>query len=162
AARDGDHDHRRGGERRRGPRTPRSAARILDGTRRSALRLARAALRLRPARARRLRRAVVPGRRPARQHRAREPPALARAREAARGAGRGPVRPRWARHCRRAPRWRRTAAAVTVRVTLALALLALAPGCTRSRITLGSPVVPEEAASIGVGITKAEVLFRLG
>ena len=54
---------------------------------------------------------------------------------------------------------------MTVRVTLALALLALlalAPGCTRSRITLGSPVAPEEAASIGLGVTKAEVLVRLG
>jgi outer membrane protein assembly factor BamE (lipoprotein component of BamABCDE complex) len=51
---------------------------------------------------------------------------------------------------------------VTVRVALAVALLAFAPACTRSRITLGSPVVPEEAASIGVGASKAEVLSRLG
>jgi outer membrane protein assembly factor BamE (lipoprotein component of BamABCDE complex) len=51
---------------------------------------------------------------------------------------------------------------VTGRVALVLALLALAPGCTRSRITLGSPVVPEEAASIVVGVSKADVLARLG
>jgi outer membrane protein assembly factor BamE (lipoprotein component of BamABCDE complex) len=49
---------------------------------------------------------------------------------------------------------------VTSQVALLAALLAL--GCTRSRITLGTPVVADEAASIGVGASKAEVLSRLG
>jgi len=49
---------------------------------------------------------------------------------------------------------------VTARLSLAVALLAL--GCTRSRITLGHPILPEEAASIALGVSKAEVLSRLG
>ena len=45
---------------------------------------------------------------------------------------------------------------------LAIALLTIAAACTRSRITLGSPVLPEEAASIVPGISKVAVLARLG
>ena len=48
-----------------------------------------------------------------------------------------------------------------MRPFLTVGLLVLA-GCTRSRITIGSPVLPEEAASIAVGLSKAEVLSRLG
>ena len=51
---------------------------------------------------------------------------------------------------------------MTLRVAVTLALLALGPSCTRSRITLGSPVLPEEAAAIHAGTSKAEVLSRLG
>ena len=51
---------------------------------------------------------------------------------------------------------------MTVRLAATVTLLALVSACTRSRITLGNPVVPEEAASIGIGASKADVLSRLG
>ena len=51
---------------------------------------------------------------------------------------------------------------MTVRLAAAVALVALVSACTRSRLTLGNPVVPAEAASIGVGASKADVLSRLG
>jgi outer membrane protein assembly factor BamE (lipoprotein component of BamABCDE complex) len=49
-----------------------------------------------------------------------------------------------------------------VRLILVAVLLASAAACTRSRITLGSPVQPEDAAAIGPGLSKAAVLARLG
>ena len=48
------------------------------------------------------------------------------------------------------------------RVALVVALLAVVAGCTRSRITLGTPVHPDEAAAVRIGASKAEVLSRLG
>jgi outer membrane protein assembly factor BamE (lipoprotein component of BamABCDE complex) len=51
---------------------------------------------------------------------------------------------------------------VTAAVALAVALLVATPACTRSRITLGSRVLPGEAASIAVGASKAQVLSELG
>jgi outer membrane protein assembly factor BamE (lipoprotein component of BamABCDE complex) len=48
------------------------------------------------------------------------------------------------------------------RMSLVLALLAVVAGCTRSRITLGTPIHPDEAAAIRLGASKAEVLSRLG
>jgi len=44
----------------------------------------------------------------------------------------------------------------------ALAALLTTPACTRSRIMLGHPVVPEDVASIVPGLSKAAVLERLG
>jgi outer membrane protein assembly factor BamE (lipoprotein component of BamABCDE complex) len=51
---------------------------------------------------------------------------------------------------------------MTVRLLLLAACLAAAPACTRSRITLGVPVRPAEAAAIVPGLSKAAVLTRLG
>jgi outer membrane protein assembly factor BamE (lipoprotein component of BamABCDE complex) len=45
---------------------------------------------------------------------------------------------------------------------LAVLAIALAPACTFSRITLGHPVQPADAQAIAPGLTKAEVLGRLG
>lgn len=42
------------------------------------------------------------------------------------------------------------------------AVLATTPACTRSRITIGHPVLPEEADAIVPGLSKATVLERLG
>ena len=49
-----------------------------------------------------------------------------------------------------------------LRLLLAAALLLTVGACTRSRITLGSPVQPDEAAGIVPGLSKAAVLGRLG
>lgn len=46
-------------------------------------------------------------------------------------------------------------------LTLA-ALVATTPACTRSRITLGHPVLPADAQAIVPGLSKAAVLERLG
>jgi outer membrane protein assembly factor BamE (lipoprotein component of BamABCDE complex) len=42
------------------------------------------------------------------------------------------------------------------------AFLATTPACTRTRITLGHPVLPEDAEAIVPGLSKATVLERLG
>lgn len=51
---------------------------------------------------------------------------------------------------------------MTLRVLAALLLLLATGACTRSRITFGNPVQPNEAAAIVAGVPKAVVLARLG
>jgi len=50
----------------------------------------------------------------------------------------------------------------TLPIVVLATFLATTPACTRTRITLGHPVLPEEAAAIVPGISKATVLERLG
>jgi hypothetical protein len=51
---------------------------------------------------------------------------------------------------------------MTARTFRLALLLATAPACTRARITLGKPVLAEDAAAIVPGVSKAVVLGRLG
>ena len=51
---------------------------------------------------------------------------------------------------------------MTLRALLVAAFLLTAAACTRSRIILGSPVQPSEAASIVPGLSKAGVLAQIG
>ncbi len=48
------------------------------------------------------------------------------------------------------------------RLAMVALLLALLPGCMRSRILFGNPVQPDEAAAIAPGASKASVLTHLG
>jgi len=50
---------------------------------------------------------------------------------------------------------------MTGRILVVLVLLATG-ACTRSRITFGNPVQPDEAAAIVAGVPKTVVLARLG
>jgi outer membrane protein assembly factor BamE (lipoprotein component of BamABCDE complex) len=50
----------------------------------------------------------------------------------------------------------------TLSIVVLAVFLATTPACTRTRVTLGHPVLPEDAESIVPGLSKATVLERLG
>jgi outer membrane protein assembly factor BamE (lipoprotein component of BamABCDE complex) len=50
----------------------------------------------------------------------------------------------------------------TLSILVLTAFVSTTPACTRSRITIGHPVLPEDAQAIVPGLSKAAVLERLG